>query len=96
MQAHKANRAKAAPTRIASKLTQNGQFFVIKNHQILIGIKECHRAMRHYHGTTNQEAIMSNPLMQAPVILFVAMVAVFALILGPVAVADMIRNSKSH
>lgn len=39
---------------------------------------------------------MSNPLMQAPVILFVAMVAVFALILGPVAVADMIRNSKQH
>lgn len=38
---------------------------------------------------------MSNPLMQAPVIIFVAMVASFALILGPVAAADMIRNRKT-
>jgi hypothetical protein len=38
---------------------------------------------------------MSNPLMQAPVIIFVAMAASFALTLGPIAVADMIRNRKT-
>lgn len=38
---------------------------------------------------------MSNPLMQAPVILFAAMVISFVAILGPVAVADMIRNRKA-
>lgn len=51
--------------------------------------------MLHYNGINQQEAIMSHPLMQAPVILFLAMVASFALILGPVAAADMLRNRKA-
>ena len=38
---------------------------------------------------------MPEHLMQAPVILFIAMAASFALTLGPIAIADLIRNHNS-
>ena len=38
------------------------------------------------------EVMMSEHLMQAPVILFVTMVCVFALTLGPIAASDYLRH----
>lgn len=39
---------------------------------------------------------MPNPFMEAPVLAFLAMVASFALILGPIAAADLIRSNKAQ
>lgn len=37
---------------------------------------------------------MTNPLLQGPVLIFAAMMASFLLVLGPIALADLIRNRR--
>lgn len=37
---------------------------------------------------------MTNPLLQGPVLIFAAMVGSFLLVLGPIALADLIRNRR--
>ena len=39
-----------------------------------------------------EDRIMTNPLMQAPVLLFIGMVASFMLVLVPTAIADALRR----
>lgn len=61
---------------------------------ILIPINDIRRPSAQDQAVPATEALMPNPFMQTPVLIFIAMVVSFLLVLGPVAAADLVRSNR--